>query len=169
MVHCARCPHHTDLHAADQKQLLNDLEGMLRPAELDRRDVDVIRKEVFSNNTFYVTSVTQVCSVASVGCPLQEACTSALSCHSIDKAACVHVATRFQRSSGSSLLCSCSLFFLSVHLHARSDDGVATPCRFQTWRRPMRLLCPTAPRRACSCVARCACRGKGCLTSSTQT
>jgi hypothetical protein len=33
---------------------------MLRPAELDRRDVDVIRKEVFSNNTFYVTSITQV-------------------------------------------------------------------------------------------------------------
>lgn len=33
---------------------------MLRPAELDRRDVDVIRKGVFSNNTFYVTSITQV-------------------------------------------------------------------------------------------------------------
>lgn len=32
---------------------------MLRPAELDRADVDVIRKEVFSTSTFYVTSITQ--------------------------------------------------------------------------------------------------------------
>ena len=44
---------------------------MLRPAELDRKDVDVIRKGVFSNNTFYVTSITQVCSAVCIGCPSQ--------------------------------------------------------------------------------------------------
>ena len=44
---------------------------MLRPAELDRRDVDVIRKSVFSNNTFYVTSVTQASSAVCIGCPSQ--------------------------------------------------------------------------------------------------
>jgi hypothetical protein len=42
---------------------------MLRPAELDRRDVDIIRKSVFSNNTFYVTSVTQASSAVRGGCP----------------------------------------------------------------------------------------------------
>jgi hypothetical protein len=48
------------LQSAEQKQLWNELEGMLRPAELDRKDIDIIRKDVFSNSTFYVTSVTQV-------------------------------------------------------------------------------------------------------------
>lgn len=35
---------------------------MLRPAELDRADVDVIRREVFTSSTFYVTNITQVSS-----------------------------------------------------------------------------------------------------------
>jgi hypothetical protein len=41
---------------------------MLRPAELDRRDIDLIRKEVFSANTFYVTSITQVCRFCNLQC-----------------------------------------------------------------------------------------------------
>lgn len=32
---------------------------MLRPAELARADVDVIRREVFTSATFYVTNITQ--------------------------------------------------------------------------------------------------------------
>ncbi len=46
-------------HAAEDK-LREELESMLRPTELDRADVDVIRKEVFTQNTFYVTNIIQV-------------------------------------------------------------------------------------------------------------
>lgn len=54
------CQIHLHQFCVTEEKLRQELEGMLRPAELDRADVDIIRKEVFTTNTFYVTSINQV-------------------------------------------------------------------------------------------------------------
>jgi hypothetical protein len=53
----------------DEDKLREELESMMRPTELDRADVDVIRKEVFTQNTFYVTNITQIADLAPTAAP----------------------------------------------------------------------------------------------------